>query len=211
MIHLLATRRSIAAILLLPALLFAAGGCQILGYASKAAGPAPVDAQYLLHKAPTLVIVKDVPDPTGLSIESEEIAAGIEAGITAHELAPLIPAAKLSDYRTAHLDSASMSPAQLGKALGAEQVIFVQLTNNSVFSEGTQDIFKGKIGGTVRVIDPSTGHTVFPNDGTPGASVSYETPLLRRTDQNTPFSVQRNLNAGLADQVVKLFYKYKPE
>jgi hypothetical protein len=211
MIRLRAMRRSIATLLLLPSLLVAGGGCQILGYASKAAGPAPVEAQYVLHKAPTLVIVKDVPDPTGLSIESEEVAAGIEANIAAQALAPLIPAAKLSDYRTTHLDSAGKSPAELGKAMGADQVILVQLTNNSVFSEGTQDVLKGKMGATVRVIDPATGHTVFPNDGTPGASVSYETPLLRRTDQNTPASVQRNLDAGLADQVVKLFYKYKPE
>jgi hypothetical protein len=202
---------SIAVLPMLLALLAAASGCQILGYASKAAGPAPVPAMHTLHKVPTLILVKDVPDPTGLNIESEELAAGIEAIIKAHDLAPLIPSESLSDYRSAHLNSASMSPAQLGQALGAQQVILLQLTDNTVYSEGAQDMLKGRIDGSVRVIDAATGRTIFPNDGTPGVSVSYETPLLRRTDQNTPAGVQRNLDAGLADQVAKLFYKYKPE
>jgi len=93
----------------------------------------------------------------------------------------------------------------------AAQLILVHITENSISGEATRDMLKGRIGADVGVYDVESGQLLWPHDGASGAAIHYETPLLRKTDDVHPQSLRRNLEYGLADQIGKLFYKYKPE
>lgn len=188
-------------------------GCTLGKYAGHLLGPPEVPARYTLQKSPLVVIVKDLPDPTGLVIESEELTAAIENQFKANALAELIPATKVADYRANHLaEFPTMSPAHIGREVGASQVLFVRIETSQFATEGVQDMVKGKISTSVKVIDAQTGKTLFPSDDSEaGETVTYETPMLRLSDQLRIVNVQRNIDNGVADRIAKLFYKYKPD
>lgn len=198
---------------LLIAVAFAARGCSIGRVLTHAYGADPVPAKYTLAKVPTLIIVKDAPDPTGLNDSADKAATGIEEQFNKHELVPVIESARLMDYKSDHLaDFPLQSPEQVGKALKASQVVFVQILNSGLAADGVRDMVKGSVTASVKVVEVETGKQLFPSDGTSnGLMVSYETPMLRLTDKTTPTSVKRNVDLGLADRVAKLFYKYKPD
>jgi hypothetical protein len=103
-----------------------------------------------------------------------------------------------------------MSPSQLAKAVGAEQVIFVQITDSRVEMEGVSDMLRGRISATVNVYD-AEGNLLWPNELDGGSIISYGTPTMRLSDTVNRASVERNLINGLSVRVAALFRTYKPE
>ena len=193
-------------------LLVTASGCNLGRVLQHAYGEEPVPAKYTLKKVPTLIFIKDKPDPTGLSDDADHITFELLERFAKHELAPTIDPGKLSDLKAQHLsDFSSLSAAEVGRTLAAEQVLFVQINTADTAQDGVSDMLKGTISATIRVIDVKTGNQLFPSDTTDGYSVNYETPMLRLTDHNTPASVKQNLDSGMTDRIAKLFYKYKPD
>lgn len=206
-------RAACVRIAILIAIMFLARGCNLGRVLTHAVGQDPIPAKYVLAKVPTLILVKDAPDPTGLNDDAEKTGVEIEEQFNKHELVPVIESGRLTDYKNDHLaDFPLQSPAEVGKALKSSQVVFVQIQSSGLAADGVRDMVKGKISASVKVIEVESGKQLFPTDGTTsGLTVSYETPMLRLTDKTTVASVRRNLHFGLADRVSKLFYKYKPD
>jgi hypothetical protein len=198
--------RRVAAIIVCCAL----GGCNAVGFVANAVGPPDVPAEYVLPAKPTIVVVKDLPDPNGGTNESEEVAAEIDRELKTHVIVPLISSAKVAEIRSDQTDEQPMSPAQIGRAAGADQVIYVELQSSSLDAGPVNDVLKGQISAMVRVIDAKTGQTLWPSDGSDGPTVSYETPMLKVDDETNRNLLRQNVCAGIADQVAKFFYKYKP-
>jgi hypothetical protein len=198
--------------MILPGLLLGAGGCLIAGYAASVYGDPVVPAVYVPGKTPMLVMVVDEPDPTGMKVESDTVAREIEQQIQRHQIAPLVPATKVDQFKRTNLAGFStLPPAEVGRAVGADQVLFVQIQSSRLSAGATGDMLKGEISTTVSIIDAPSGRTLWPNDGSDGAAVSFSTPTLRETERNTPLAVSRLMYAGLADRTVKLFRRYKPD
>ncbi len=190
----------------------ALAGCGAIGWAAHAAGEGPVAAQYVPAQRPMVVFVQGQPDPAGQTFQPEQLAMAIEPELMDHHIAPLVPSVKLAEMRTAHpAEFAALSPAAAGKAVGAAQVLLVRIISSGIGAGPGNDMLKGQIAATVSIIDADTGDQLWPTDGTAGTMMSYATPALRVTDQNTADGVQNNITAGLADQIAKLFYTYKPE
>jgi hypothetical protein len=189
-----------------------ASGCNIIGYGAHViCGPSEVKAKYILPKRPTVVYVKDQPSPTGEKVEGDAVAAQIESQLKAFDLAPTIDSTRITDMQTSHPAAFNdMSPSQLAKAVGAEQVIFVQITDSRVEMEGVSDMLRGRISATVNVYD-AEGNLLWPNELDGGSIISYGTPTMRLSDTVNRASVERNLINGLSVRVAALFRTYKPE
>lgn len=187
-------------------------GCNVIGYAAHAiAGPEEVHAKYVLQQRPTVVYVKDLPSPTADKVEGDAIAAQIEQQIRGFELAPTIDSASIIDLQTSRpAQFSTMTPSQIGKAVGAEQVIFVQINESRVDMEAVNDMLRGKISATVSVYD-TEGNLLWPTQVDSSSVISYGTPTMRMSDSVSPASVERNLINELSVRVGSLFRTYKPE
>lgn len=189
-----------------------AGGCIIAGFAASVYGDLPVAAVYSPANVPMLVLVKDTPDPTGMKIEADTVAREIEKQIDRHRIAPLVPEQKVDQFRRTNLSGFStLPPAEIGRAVGAEQVLYVRIVDSSIDSGTAQDMLKGQMVTVISIIDPKTGKTLWPTDGSDGSTVRTATPMVRVAGQNSPATVSRALYTGVADQIVKLFRKHKPD
>jgi hypothetical protein len=197
--------RAVAAMLICCTL----SGCNALGYLANAAGNPDVPAQFVPAQKPTIVVVKDLPDPTGRSNGSDELAGDVDGELKTHLVAPVIPFAKAEAIRSNQTEE--MTPAQIGRAAGAAQVIYVKIDDSNMDVGPVSDVLKGQMSATVCVIDAATGKLLWPTDGSDGVSVSYETPMMHVADDVTRSTLRANLCAGLADQVARLFYKAKAE
>lgn len=187
-------------------------GCHVAGYAASVFGSPAVEAEYVPKQTPLMVIVRDPPDLMGVKIESDSIRKLLENQIIAHKIAPLLPYEKLEEMRDASpAKFMSMSIAQQAKAAGAQQLLMVDITNSSLDSGTTADMIKGQIAVDVSVIDTESNKIAWPKDGSSGMIVTYATPMLRVAGNNNELNVSRNLHAGIAEKIGRLFRKYKPE
>jgi hypothetical protein len=196
---------------LLVAMLLMLQGCILAGFAASVAGPPPVPAEYVPEKLPMLVIVRDPPDPMGLSVQADALAAEIEREIVMHDIAPLIPASRAKEFQSTNLAAfAAMTPAQIGHAVGAKQVLLVQITNSSLAVESDDQAIKGQIAARAVLLNSAGGMPLWPEDGSGGATMTYATPTLRIGPTVSAVSVRRNVHQGLAVKIVRPFHKYKP-
>src|SRR4029079_206417 len=107
------------------------------------------------------------------------------------------------DYRT-------MSIKAIAQAIGAKQVLYVDIVHSTVQQLMGGEWLRGEAAAHVKVIDGETGETRWPTDMAEGypveSSVQWGTSDLRNEA-----ALQQAVLAPLADKISKLFYKWKPE
>jgi len=184
-------------------------GCNVVGVLGHAIGNPDTEAQYILPKKPTVVIVSDLPDPTGQRIESEALAAEIDNQLQMHDLVPVVSSSKVADLRST--SGAELSPAKIALAADAEQVIYVRITVSTLDAGPVNDVVKGQLDAVVSVINARTGEALWPTDGSLGTPVSCETPMMTTGNGVNRSLVRSQMYVQLADGIAKLFYKYKNE
>ncbi len=196
-----------------------AGGCGALGLAAAKLGPPEtVPAQFKLANVPTLIMVENYEDPAPSLSESERVAKYI--GIDLHgedvpekERVPLIATTKISDLRSAQPAAfAKMKVSDIGAAVGAEQVIYVDLQYAAVETMTGSQILRGRADGKVKVIDCKTGLTLWPQESAGGIPVAFSTNLKRLAEEGaTAESIKDDTLDGFARRVGRLFHKWKVE
>lgn len=203
----------------------APAGCNLVGagavVADKVFGPAPVDPVYTLGTDPVLVLVENYRNPVGALSDSEEVTQFIVKQLR-DNLKPdkenqppkvnVIDPDKLLEFQNAHpSEYAKMKIPQVGKALGAKQVLYVDLQVSGVDLTPGSELLRGRFTAVVKVVDVATGQSRWPNDITDGYAVGWESKPQRPTDKVYPAAVrERALRVG-ATRVARLFYKWKPE
>jgi hypothetical protein len=208
-----------AALLLLPA------GCNVIGAGAvvgeKIFGPAAVDPAYTLGPEPVLVLVENYRNPVGAMSDSEEVTYFIVKQLR-ENLKPdkekdppkinVIDPDKLLEFQNAHpSEYAKMKIPQVGKALGAKQVLYVDLQVSGVDVTPGSELLRGRFSAVVKVVDVATGQSRWPNDIADGYAVGWESKPQRPGDRVYPAAVrERALRVG-ANRVARLFYKWKPE
>jgi len=202
----------------LPLLLLLTAACAPLGALAYKLQPDPTqDARYKLKDRPTAILVENFENPDLAANDAELLTRNLYENITKVEvekkkLAPFIPFQKVLDLRNSKpKDFPQMSMSQIGKAVGAEQLIYVDLQNGGVAPLGTGAAMQGKAHAMVKVIDVETGDTLWPNDLADGYPVSAQTNPLAGQDASNYNAVREDLYDTMADQIAKLFYKYTIE
>lgn len=187
------------------------GGCQgpaALTYLAE--GEPPIDAKYVPPKTPLLVLVENY--RLGGGFEGDQLARYIQADLQDNKVAPLVDLDKL--YRLKDSDPAAydaMTIQQVGKAVGASQVLYVDLQKFTVDSPEGSEQLKGTIIAQVRMVDVATGFTAWPREHREGETVSAQTPYMHQDGSIDERQVRQELSQTIALQISRLFYKWTPD
>ncbi len=194
-------------------LLLAGSGCSAIGaIAGKVIGDVPVEAQYTLAKVPTLVLAENYRRLGTAADASDRVAATVTQQLVAKDLAPIIPAEKLTALRDQLGEGyRKLDVVAVARRLGAEQVLYIDMQALGVSVGSESELLKGESAAFVRVIDVSAGQVVYPLDATDGQPVRFETQVRRPGDKTTRSSIEGDLVAGLSGRIARLFYKWKPD
>jgi len=201
-----------AAALVVSAFFLAA--CNIVGPAAYViGGPDKVDARHTLPDVPTVVFVDDprsVVNPVSLR---RTIADTVSEELMINKLVTTTISSNDAMVIASRSDRASkpMSAEEIGRAVGAQQVVLVKMTQ----FQNTPDGYTPRpfAAAEIKVIDLNSrsvwpemeGGAGFPLQVT-GAPVDPSVYAAR----NTRLQVFESLGKQLGDQVAKLFYKHDP-
>jgi hypothetical protein len=185
-------------------------GCAAAVIAHKVMGPPPIPAQYVPAKEPMLVLVENYHNPSATAIDGRFLELRIEEELQVRNIAPVIRADRLESVRSDPAYEKMTIPA-IGRAVGAKQVLYVNVRAFGVESTVGGEMIKGNSEATVRVVDAATGDTRWPNDNPTGYPLKVTTPWLRQGADATEASLRDRMADQTADALVKLFRKYSPD
>ena len=194
-------------------LLLLIGGCNVLGAVIGKAGENPtIPPKFLLKKVPTVVFCENFRNPDLMADDAELLAREIQDKIDKKKVVTIIKAEKIQDLRnTRPKEFAKMKIPEIATAIGAEQVIYVDLQAGAIGSMTGQSLFQGRATAAVRVIDAKTGLTLFPPDAADGIYMSFETDPIHGKDEGSYQNVRSELYEGLATNIAHLFVPWKQD
>ena len=103
----------------------------------------------------------------------------------------IISYSELSEFRSNRNDFSSLSPAAVGKALGADIVLLVTIEDYQVGEVGGSGYFNGFLGAQAALFETASGEKVWPESAeSKGVKVSFETG-----EQGQEAAVERLVNA----------------
>ena len=185
---------------------FTVSGCiQASAIAYKLSPQPAVPAEYKPTKQTTLVLVENYQNPDLFEVESERLERDIGAAFTTEKLFPVVSLQKLLELKSS--DSAAYSKMDIpgvARALGAKQVVYVELQQFSVDPPLASQTMRGKARAMVKMVDAETGRTLWPRDSSIGHEVKYETPTI--STEESRGVIQNRLYEHMSDQISKLFY-----
>jgi hypothetical protein len=199
--------------MLLAPIVLLSGGCQMIGAAyAKTMGPPKTPAAYTPPSVPTLILSEHAPAAAVDDISSEDIGRRVAAIWEAHHLSPLIDLSKLEELRLTRGDEYStMSTVAIGKALGAKQVVYIDVRDGRVETAGTNDTIRAVTSVRVRVVDVASGQTLWPQQATEGYALDAQTPYAIRGQGVSESSQLELARILIAEQIGLLFYTHPSE
>lgn len=185
-------------------------GCNVIGaLAYKASGDPAIKAAYPLPDEPTLVLVENFHNPAALRLESDAVARHLAAELKMHAAAPVVEPTAAESHRQERGEAYRKMPVDaIGRALGAGQVIYVDLEQFEITQALASDMLGGRAEARVRVVDDA-GRVLWPTDSAVGYSVEVKVHPQRAAPGVGEFGARRELHARLADRIAKLFYDWK--
>lgn len=181
-------------------------GCAaIAAVASKASPPPTVPAEYKPAKQLTLVLVESYANPDLYEVESERIARDVTDAFVQHKSFPVVPAQKLMEFRANQgAEFRKMNVRDIAAALGAQQVIYVNLKTFTADPAIGSETTRGEAAALVALVDAETGRTLWPPDSSEGREIRYKTPALSE-EGTSRAAVQQQLYQHMSEQIVHLF------
>lgn len=182
----------------------------------KVAGPPTVKPKYGVQPRQSVVMVENYRQPSAAADDADRMGQILTDELKVHPLV-LPPENWVEPTKVAALrslrpgDFGRMTVADVGKAVGANQVLYVDLTTVDVGAAAGGNYYKGRAAAMVKWVDAVTGATLWPADTADGYPVSFETRIRGAQDGRTPDMVRVEALRGLAGNVGRLFYPYKPD
>jgi hypothetical protein len=174
-------------------------------------GPDTVPAQYVPPKEPMLVLAESYGQANDLQPYADQLAVMVRNDLKAHGVAPLVDDTKLLALRSDRArEFDKMKIPDVGRAVGAKQVVYIDLRECTFESNPGSDMFQGSIEAKVRVVDVSTGQTRWPDVGG-GHPFHAKTDYVRRDARDTPVAVRNLMLEDLAGAIARAFYDTKPD
>ena len=193
-------------------LLLSQTGCNVLGWASSAvAGETKRPATFAPAKRPTIVIAENFANPSLASLDEEPLARYITEELTANQVAPMIDPDQVTRLQSKNpAQFRGMTIAAVGQAVGAEQILYVNIVNVDVHFADNSDLIRGRGEIRVRFVDANTAATIWPTDSAEGFPITTETSIVRRAERNDVL-VRSDVHRALAIRAGLLFYAAKSE
>ena len=204
-------RYRMRSVLLLLALSAAPVGCNVIGVITdKVAGDLPVEPA---HKPdplrPLLVIAENYRDPTNV-VDAERIQEIVTDRLRANEVAPIVSSERLIQMRDRSPSVfGKMSVVEIARAVGAEQVVYIDLGRVGVGTQVGGDSLKGVASANVKLIDATTGAVLYPKDIDAGVTISFESDIHQGSADMTPDRIRGETLMGLGVRIARLFHTYR--
>ena len=204
---------SLAPVVIVSALalvLLTSSGCALFGYIAYVLTPPRVEAMYKPPLTPMLVLVENRENPGMLVSQADQLTAFIMDELAAYEVAPLIPRDKLEKLRDAHTDIDKMTISQIGKELGAKQVLYVDLKRIGIGGMGGIPAH-GRVDARVHMVDVESGKMTFPRSTEEGWPIAMETAVSQDVKESDLPVVSESLLRATGTMIGRLFHKYNPQ
>jgi hypothetical protein len=206
-------RRKFSAALLilaiLPCLVVLVAGCTILGVAAAKLAPDPViPPQYELAKEPTLVLVENYHNPASLRIQADSVNRALCDDLLANDAAPLVDTEDAAALRRKDVEAYRKMPLDaIGRAVGASQVIYVDLESFEVTHALASELYSGTALARVRVVGDN-GDVLWPSDSAGGYPISVKVNPRHTAQGVAEDAVRAQLTADLSMKIGRLFHKW---
>ena len=130
-------------------------GCTAAGAVLHATFGAPdVDAKYIPPKVDTLVLVENFRNPSASEIDADQIARQVSDQLKENKVVPIVNQDKLVEVRDQNPGTFhTMTIPDVGKAVAAKTVIYVDLFDSGVMQDASQSATHGGATARVRVVD----------------------------------------------------------
>ena len=215
------SRLPAAALLGALALMPCLSGCAMIGaMAYKMSPDVTVPARYVPKKEPMVVIARTSQNAGGAALEAERLGRYVTEDLKDHKIGPMLDPSALTQFQSRRAGGSvwaaavttapaarPMTLAELGRAVGAKQILYVDLTAFSVESALGTDMVKGQAEARVRVIDADTGQTRWPTDTTQGYVIPLSTPFAATGEA----AVRERMTKDLATRIARLFYSWQSD
>lgn len=194
--------------LLTTALIGLISGCNIVSaVAYKVSGAPKEPAEYKPENRLTLVLVEHYENPDQYHGSAVQLERQISNELAENKAVPLVPGEKLEVLRSNDVAAyRKLSIDQVGKALGAKQVIYVNLVKFTADTPIGGSELAGLAEARVRIIDVDTGRKLWPADSSEGREIKYETKHEEAVNFESRPEVQDQLSQSLAGKIARLFY-----
>lgn len=204
---LLVSTLSVAVLLLIGG---AMSGCAAAAYTMVLLKPPEkIPPLYVPSTRPTAVLVESYRVKGNVLGVRDSLAGFISAELEKNKVAEMVPTHRVYDLRTSdHRAFRALTVDQIGRKVGAEQVIYVDVLEARVVESVGNQVVAGRVSAQVKVVEVATGRTLFPSGLEEGHLVSVETPFARTDDLTTPERVKEALCRTAASQIARLFYTY---
>jgi hypothetical protein len=201
------------ALALMLAVLLMLDGCTAAAALTyKIVGPPDIEAKYHPAKEPLLVMVENYRRPSAALSDSNLLARYIEQNLNEHKTVPIVSTDKVYELKSSRPeDFRKMTVAEIGRELGARQILYVDLTDTTIEPMVGGEALRGSAAARVRMIDAATGQTLWPVETTDGYPVDESMQWGHITDPRSEVEIKQELYQTLGWKVARLFYKWKPE
>ena len=190
---------------------FLLAGCNYLGFiADKSMLGKDKPAQYTLSKDSTVVIAENWRNPTGSETDAQEIEQAVYDELRQHDLGTQVSPTEVMDLKAQRPDFSKLSIAQIGKLVGAKQIIYINLTQTELVRAMGSDAYTGKATARVKVVDADTGESLWPIDNADGFPISVSTEMAMARTNKSKTSLRELLIQATAAHIAELFYTVHP-
>ncbi|MGA3066590.1 MAG: hypothetical protein ABSF29_07060 [Tepidisphaeraceae bacterium] len=194
--------------------LLAIGGCSAAGLVAYGASGTPkIKAKYVPAKVSTLVLVESYGSAGDATLDADQLGYALVRELKDHQVAQILDPQLLEKLREQDQEKYDkMTIDGIGRALGAKQVIYVNVLQAEIDAPTGSGSARGSITAVVRVVDAASGETRYPLDSRDGALLQIKTPWLH-SDSPLPTrpDVHQDMVARMADDIGKLFYDWTPD
>ena len=174
-------------------------------------GPAANPAKYVLPKEPTLVLVENYRNPSAAEFDADQVASEVTDDLKKNNVAPIVDLDKLLAIRDADPNKyRTMKIQDIGRAVGAKQIVYVDLVAAAVELDPSQRALHGKAAARVRVVEVASGDTRWPAGMAEGYPVESEIPY-NDADPRIATAMNGQMISELSEQIGNLFHEWKPE
>jgi hypothetical protein len=204
-------RRTFATSILLT-LLGMTGGCGALGVPLYTVfGDPPIPAQYDPPKVPTLVLVENARSPGDVQVDADQIAQQVCEELRTKAKMDIIDPDKVAELREEDPKKYhAMYVGDIGKAVGAKQVIYIDLIESAVTGDVTQTTIHAQAVAHIRVVNVATGNNLWPASPPDGKELAAKMDF-DSMDSSKAMAMHMDLLTQLSSQISKLFYTWKPD
>ena len=174
-------------------------------------GPPDIDAVYEPQKRSTLVLVENFQDQDKSAVDGDTVARAVGDALHEHAELTVIDPEKVVPLRTEHpADYRLMSIPAVGRSVGADQVVYVNLVESETTADPTGAAVHASATARVRVVDCKTGNVLWPAGEPKGHELSAKRDY-DRSDSSHGSSMRAELLSRLSQEIGHLFYKWKPD